>query len=178
MAENIQCMFINVYKEKVFELGDEVKTRVTFNGWLSVHSQVVWHGHGLIRTSHFSRGLFSNVIGHLCVSGFQPVLLLASAPGTHALQLLRPYPLLPDPVSGNSPEHSQAALCARPDLHRTCPEGKNCQCGMSWNAHIHISVGLAGHLWWTVRNSRSRFISLGFGDVSENWLLSRFPLRS
>lgn len=175
-------MFINVYKEKVFELGDEVKTHVTYNGWLSAHSQVVWHGHCLIRTSHLSRRecLFSNVIGHLSVSGFQPVLLLASAPGTHALQLLRPYPLLPDPVSGNSPEHCQAALCTCPDLHRTRPEGKDCQCGMSWNTHnhIHISVGLAGHLWWTVRNPRSWFISLGFRAVSENWLLSRFPLRS
>lgn len=129
---------------------------------------------------HLQRGcLFSSVTGHLFVSGLQPVLLLASAPGPHALQLLRPYPLLPDPVSGNSPEHCQAALCACPDLHRARPEGKDCQCGMPWNIQVfQVFAGLAGHLWWAVRNTRRRSISLRFRALSENWLLSRFPLRS
>lgn len=75
--------------------------------------------------------LFSNVIGRLFVSGLQSVLLLASALDAHALQLLGPYPFLPDLVSGNSPEHCQAALCACPHLHRARPEGKDRQCG-SW----------------------------------------------
>lgn len=56
----------------------------------------------------------------------QPVLLPAGAPGAHALQCLRPRPLLLDHVIGDPPEYSKAAFCACPGLHGACPEGKDC----------------------------------------------------
>ena len=59
-----------------------------------------------------------------------PVLPPAGAPGARAVQVLRPRPLLPDHVFGDSPQHCEAALCACPHLHGACPEGKDCVHGV------------------------------------------------
>lgn len=54
----------------------------------------------------------------------QPVLLFAGASKAHALQVFRPYPVLPHCFTGISQEYWKIAFCSNKHFYRACPKGK------------------------------------------------------